>query len=104
MANLASSLSGVRSVAIVLCWSPANGAQPAAPAEPLLQQEAKQQQIKNTTQRVADQLSAIIAEFDRNVISGEDVKVLRAIRGVLGTLSEQEMKLVIEYWKVARVE
>src|SRR5260221_7499293 len=44
----------------------------------ILQQELKQQQVRSTTQRVGEQLASIIAEFDRNGISGEDVKVLRA--------------------------
>jgi len=51
------------------------------PGERLLQQELKQQQLRTTTQRVGEQLGSILAEFDRNGISGEDVKVLRAIRG-----------------------
>ena len=59
---------------------------------PILQQEQKQQQIRSTTQRVGEQLAAILAEFDRNGISGEDVKVLRAIRGVLGKLTEKDME------------
>src|SRR2546423_15077255 len=50
----------------------------------ILQQELKQQQIRSTTQRVGDQLESIIAEFERNGIGGEDVKVLRAIRRGLG--------------------
>src|SRR5687767_7793441 len=61
----------------------------------LLQSELKQQQIQRTTQRVGDQLSSIIGEFERNGIAGEDVKVLRAIRMVLGRLSEKEMTQVI---------
>src|SRR5688572_4664739 len=63
--------------------------------ERILQQEIKQQQIQRTTQRVADQLTSIINEFDRNGIVGEDVKVLRAIRMVLGRLSEREMAQVV---------
>jgi hypothetical protein len=63
--------------------------------ERLLQSELKQQQIQRTTQRVGDQLSAIIGEFERNEIAGEDVKVLRAIRTVLARLSEKEMTQVI---------
>jgi len=51
------------------------------------QQELKQQQLKATTERVGQQLDAIIDEFDRNGISGQDVTVLRTIRNVLGTLS-----------------
>src|ERR1044072_9163909 len=61
----------------------------------LLQSELKQQQIQRTTQRVGDQLSAIISEFERNGIAGEDVKVLRAIRMVLNRLSEQGMAQVV---------
>ena len=59
--------------------------------ERLLQSQVKQQQIQRTTQRVGEQLSAIITEFDRNGIAGEDVKVLRAIRGVIARLSEKDM-------------
>src|SRR5262249_34529011 len=68
----------------------------------ILQQELKQQQIKTTTQRVADQLASIIAEFDRNQIAGEDVKVLKAVRSVLGALTEKDMQLVIAYLQEAR--
>src|SRR3954454_4132180 len=68
----------------------------------ILQQELKQQQIRTTTQRVGDQLESIIAEFDRNGIAGEDVKVLRAIRGVLGKLTEKDMDKVIGFLQQAR--
>jgi len=66
------------------------------------QQELKQQQLKATTERVGQQLDAIIDEFDRNGISGQDVTVLGTIRNVLGTLSEQDMKLVVDYLQSAR--
>src|SRR5712675_1010161 len=68
----------------------------------ILQQELKQQQIRTTTQRVGDQLENIIAEFDRNGIAGEDVKVLRAIRGVLGRLTEKDMDKVLSFLQQAR--
>src|SRR4051812_25532790 len=68
----------------------------------LLQSELKQQQIQRTTQRVGDQLSAIIGEFERNGIAGEDVKVLRAIRTVLNRLSEKEMAQVVTLLQQAR--
>ena len=67
----------------------------AAGNERLLQSQLKQQQIQRTTQRIGEQLSAIIDEFDRNGIAGEDVKVLRAIRSVLNRLSEKEMGQVL---------
>src|SRR5438034_10744596 len=68
----------------------------------ILQQELKQQQLRTTTQRVGDQLEAIIAEFDRNGIAGEDVKVLKAIRCVLGNLTQKDMERVIGFRQEAR--
>jgi len=68
----------------------------------LLQSEVKQQQIQRTTQRVGDQLSSIINEFDRNGIAGEDVKVLRAIHSVLNRLSEKDMTQVLTLLQRAR--
>src|SRR5437867_10680367 len=74
----------------------------AAEADRMLQQELKQQQLKATTERVGQQLDSIIDEFNRNGIAGQDVTVLRTIRNVLGTLSEQDMKLVLDYLQSAR--
>ncbi len=71
-------------------------------ADTLQQQEQKQQQIRATTKRVGDQLELIIAEFDRNGIAGEDVKVLRAIRSVLDQLSDKDMARVVEFLQQAR--
>src|SRR5438046_4431464 len=68
----------------------------------ILQQELKQQQLRTTTQRVGDQLEAIIAEFDRNGIAGEDVKVLKAIRAVLGKLTAKDMERVIAFLQESR--
>src|SRR5687767_56470 len=68
----------------------------------ILQQELKQQQLKATTARVGQQLDSIIDEFDRNGISGQDVTVLRTIRSVLGSLSDKDMQLVVEYLQSAR--
>src|SRR5688500_11531319 len=84
-------------LALSCAWCGLLSAAESAPpqADRLLQSELKQQQIQRTTQRVGDQLSAIINEFDRNGIAGEDVKVLRAIRLVLNRLSEKEMSQVI---------
>ena len=76
-------------VLAVLCafsWPVAAAENSSPRGDRLLQSELKQQQIQRTTQRVGDQLSSIIEEFERNGITGEDVKVLRAIRLVLGRL------------------
>lgn len=75
----------------------------AAPAEdPLQQQSSKQEQIKTSASRVGTQLDQILTEFDLNGISGEDVKILRAIRGVLGRLTEQDMQKVVQLLNEAR--
>src|SRR5258705_12613910 len=90
------------------CWllavlvSPSLWADNPSANDRILQQELKQQQIRTTTQRVGDQLESIIAEFDRNGIAGEDVKVLRAIRGVLGKLTDKDMDKVIAFLQQAR--
>ena len=75
---------------------------PTVPGDRILQQELRQEQLRVTTQRVADQLETIIAEFDRNAISGEDVQMLKAIRRVLGKLSEKEMQLVVQFLQKSR--
>jgi hypothetical protein len=82
--------------------TPAGAPKPPAGPETLAHQEQKQQQLKATTKRVGDQLEIIIAEFDRNGIAGEDVKVLRAIRTVLDKLSEKDMTRVVEFLQKAR--
>ena len=79
-----------RAVAVLLAFAiPAFGQVPRN--DRLLQSELKQQQIQRTTQRVGDQLSGIIGEFERNGIAGEDVKVelkgntdAAIVRGVFG--------------------
>src|SRR5688572_25573369 len=74
------------------------------PTDASFQQEfIKQQQIKTTTRRVGEQLESVIAEFDRNGITGEDVKVLGAIRSVLDRLSEKDMATVLDYLQQSRV-
>src|SRR5258706_4685934 len=79
-----------------------------APAAPALDQrvretERKQQLIRTSTQHIGEDLAAIITEFENNGMGdGEDVKVLRAIKGVLGKLSDKEMARVIELLGAAR--
>ncbi len=83
---------------------PIGAAEAPVPGDTLQQQEQKQKQLKVTTKKVGDQLELIIAEFDRNGIAGEDVKVLRAIRSVLDQLSEKDMARVIEFLQQARTD
>src|SRR5690348_14247575 len=74
------------------------GAQTPQPLDQRVREtERKQQTIRTQTQRLGEELTAIITEFDNNGMGqGEDVKVLRAIKGVLGNLSDREMARVIE--------
>ena len=59
--------------------------------------ERKQQMIRTQTTRIGEELGAIIGEFENNGLGeGEDVKVLRAIKNVLGKLSDKEMARVID--------
>src|SRR5437764_13155100 len=80
----------------------------AAPSAPALDQrvresERKQQIIRTQTQRIGEELTSIITEFENNGMGeGEDVKVLRAIKNVLGKLSDKEMARVIELLGAAR--
>src|SRR5436305_7982189 len=84
---------------LVVCTVAADDA---LPPEQIRAGEAKQTQIKAQTQNVAAQLGAIIDEFKRNNLDGQDVEVLEAIRRVLGKLSDEEMKKVIDALQEAR--
>ena len=66
-----------------LAGTPRAGAQTAV-QERLQQNELRQQQIRTSTQRVGDQLQALISEFERNGLAGDEVETLRAIQSVLG--------------------
>src|SRR5258706_1939020 len=75
---------------------------PPAGIDPLIQKEFKQQQIRTTTQKLAEQLGDLTSEFDRNGIGGDDLQVLRSIRAVLGNLTDQQMEQVINLLQQAR--
>ncbi len=72
------------------------------PTDRLLQQQVKQEQIRTTTDRVGKLLSSVIEEYERNGLTGDDVEILKAIRGVLGKLSEKEIQRVVELLRDAR--
>jgi len=83
---------------------PAFAAPSAAPVDQRVREsERKQQMIRTSTQRLGDDLASIVTEFENNGMGdGEDVKVLRAIKSVLGKLSDKEMARVIELLGSAR--
>src|SRR5215204_5301763 len=92
----------IASIAVGLLVVCTVSADDALPPEQIRAGEARQTQIKAQTQNVAAQLGAIIDEFRRNGLDGQDVEVLEAIRRVLGKLSDQEMKKVIDALQEAR--
>jgi hypothetical protein len=72
-------------------------------SDKLRDSELRQQQLRSDTQAVGEQLDAVIGEFERNGLgNGQDVQVLRQIRDVLGKLSLEEMRKVVEYLQAAR--
>src|SRR5688500_11056655 len=95
---------------LALALAAAMAAQPllAAPAAAPLDQrvresERRQQMVRTQTQRLGEELASIINEFEVNGMGqGEDVKVLRAIKSVLGNLSDREMARVIDLLGSAR--
>ncbi len=78
------------------------GAESGHRVDGLTQTEAGQQQLRSTTSRVGEQLGAIIEEFGRSGLGGEDVQLLGSIRGLLGHLSEEDMARVVELLQQAR--
>ena len=66
-------------------------------------QTQNQEQIRGETRKTAEDLSNIIAEFERNGLGDEaDVQVLKAIRSVIGGLSDKEMAQVVSFLEAAR--
>jgi hypothetical protein len=75
----------------------------ATDTEQLRQAELRQQQIRQQTQAAADQIAQIIAEFERNGLGdGDDVKLLRQLHSMLGSLSSEQMAQVISLLQQAR--
>jgi chromosome segregation protein len=64
--------------------------------------EARQTQLRQQAAQVAAGLQTIIDEYRRNGLAGEDLKVLEAVRDVLGNLSARQMAQVIESLQQAR--
>jgi hypothetical protein len=79
----------------------------AAPAQKsntgLLRQEVKQNNIGISLQRVASQLDAVIAEYTRNGLEGDDVDTLRRFRGMLNQLTGAEVAGVVKQLKAAQI-
>ncbi|HSI36819.1 MAG TPA: hypothetical protein VK986_24750, partial [Tepidisphaeraceae bacterium] len=98
----------VLAVAAALASQAIWGLSPVLNAAPAVDQrvresERKQQMVRAQTARLGEDLAAVIAEFESNGLGdGEDVKVLRLIRGVLGNLSDKDMARVVELLGASR--
>jgi hypothetical protein len=61
----------------------------------LLENKAAQQDVRQRTAALGDQIQGLIDELAENGISGDDIKVLQTTKTVLNNLSSQEMNNVI---------
>jgi hypothetical protein len=77
---------------------------PVLAADDLTESATRQQDIRSRTQTVAAEIDSIVNEFDANGLGGDDVKTLRAVKSVLGKLSEDQMQQVAHLLLQARDE
>ena len=63
--------------------------------------EVRQGQIQTDAQRLAADLDSMIDEYDRNGLSGDDIKNLKSLRAILGRLSEKEMVKILNLLREA---
>src|SRR4029450_8998245 len=98
-------LHSVVTVSVVVCLATAGVRALAATAtgegtrgapDGLAQTEVGQEQLRSSTGRVSTQPAAVIQEFQRNGLAGEDLTLLFAIREVLGQLSDEDMTRVVK--------
>ena len=61
----------------------------------LQQQVTGQQQIRDSITRASTQLTSLIAEFERNGITGQEVETLTGIQSILSDLSSKQMAEII---------
>ena len=68
----------------------------AADGDRLREQSDRQQQIRNQTSAVSEQIDSIVSEFDRNGLGGgKEVETLKSLRNVLGQLDQDQMQRVV---------
>jgi hypothetical protein len=75
------------------------------PASTLRDAESGQEQARNRTLNVAQQIDGVLAELDSNGLSDpndDDIKTLHAVRGALGQLSDDEMQRVVSLLQQAQ--
>jgi hypothetical protein len=71
-------------------------------ADGVTQTEVAQRQLRGSSGRVAEQLTAVLEEFARNGLGGEEVQLLGAIRGVVSQLTQEDMGRIVDLLQEAR--
>jgi hypothetical protein len=74
----------------------------AVPTERLRENETQQQQLQQDARALAGTLGAMLGEYTRNGLAGEDVEVVKRLREALDRMSAAEMKAVIDLLQKAR--
>ena len=69
----------------------------------LIRQEVQQGNIGASLGRVARQLDAVIEEYDRNGLEGDDVDTLKRFRGMLNNLTRSEVTKIVRHLEQARL-
>ena len=69
----------------------------------LIRQEVQQGNIGASLGRVARQLDAVIEEYDRNGLEGDDVDTLKRFRGMLNNLTRSEVTKIVKQLEQARL-
>ena len=62
---------------------------------------AKQEQIQSSSQKLGNELSAMIDEYERNGLNGDETKNLKSLKGVLSRLSDADMGKIVLLLKSA---
>ena len=74
----------------------------ALPAEPIRESEQRQVQIQGETRQLVGALDAMLGEYERNNLSGDDVATVRRLRQSLDSLTTSEMRQVVDLLQKAR--
>src|SRR4051794_30180050 len=73
------------------------------PAENIREGEVKQQQLQGEISGLTEQLDAMIGEYARNGLGGEEVATVKALRDSISRLSTGEMEKVVGLLEKARL-
>ena len=66
-----------------------------SPAELARQGAAKQEQIQSSSQKLGNELAAMIDEYERNGLNGDETKNLKSLKGVISRLSDTDMEKIV---------